>query len=433
MTASDDGPDPYRTPDDGGAIDDGDVRRRRRGGLPFILLTIFIDVLGIGIIIPVLPSLVKSLVGADEVIAGRYVGLIAATYAAMQFVFAPMLGRLSDRWGRRPVLIVSLIGLGIDFVIQGLANHIGWLIGGRLMAGAMGASITTANAYIADISDEKNRAANYGMVGVMFGLGFIAGPTLGGVLGDVHLRLPFFVAAGLAFANALYGYVVLPESLPPQKRAATSFSWSGLNPLSTLADLRRYPGVAGLAVVLATKGLAQRGLEVTWVLYATAKFGWSEMTNGLALGWVGLSALIVQGGVLRVFVRRFGERSALVVGMVCSALAFAAYAFATDGWMVWVIVPFGALGGLAGPSIQSLVTRRVDEDQQGRIQGALTSLLSLTSVAAPIVFTAGLYTYFSSPDAPVYFPGAPLLGGSILITAATLLSLRWITRHPTTD
>lgn len=404
--------------------------RRRPAGIAFILLTVFIDILGVGIIIPVLPELVKELIGGDEAAAGPYVGVIAATYSLMQFIFAPILGLLSDRFGRRPILLLSLFGLGVDFIIQGLSTNIAWLFVGRLIAGMMGASITTANAYIADVSDDETRARNFGLIGVMFGLGFIFGPSLGGLLGGIGLRVPFFAAAALALVNWLYGYFILPESLPPEKRRPTPLSLSAISPWSVVKRLRRYPIIGGLALVYGLKGFAQRGLETTWVLYTAAKFDWSEWTNGLSLGWVGVSALVIQGGMVRPFVKRFGERKTVMIGIIVSSIAFAAYAFVPVGWMVPLIIPFGAMGGLTGPAIQSIVTKQAGDGEQGEIQGALTSVNSLCSVAAPLFFTAFLFTVFNRSDAPIQFPGAPLLAGSVLIFSSLIVAMVVFKKFP---
>ena len=261
----------------------------------FILITVFIDVLGIGIIIPILPELIKDFAGGSTALAGRWFGVLAATYAVTQFLCAPLLGALSDRVGRRPVILISLFGLGIDYLIMGFAPSLGWLFVGRLIAGVMGASITTANAYIADVSKPENRARNFGLIGVSFGLGFIFGPALGGILGGVDLRLPFFASAGLALVNWLYGFFVLPESLPPGKR--DTFSWRKANPVGTLHVLGSYPLVAGLTAAFVFVILAQRGLETVWVLYTGHKFGWDAQANGLSLALVGVMAAIVQGGL----------------------------------------------------------------------------------------------------------------------------------------
>ena len=401
---------------------------RRAAAIPFILLTLFIDILGIGIIIPVLPELIKEFVGGDTATAGRYVGVIAAAYSTMQFLCAPVIGALSDRFGRRPVILASLFGLGIDFLVQGLAPSIGWLFLGRVVAGIMGASFTTANAYIADVSEPENRARNFGLVGMMFGLGFIVGPALGGALGGIHLRLPFFVSAALALLNWLYGYFILPESLPPHRRS--SLTVAKANPLGSLGRLRQYPLVAGLATVFVCSSLAQRGLENVWVLYTGYRFGWNEQTNGLALGLVGLMAVIVQGGLVRPVTARLGERRTAILGTGVSVLAFLGYGLAWQGWMIpWIII-FGGFGGLTAPSIQSIVASVIGPSDHGKIQGALTSLMSLTNIVAPLLFTAGLFSYFTSGAAPVELPGAPFLVGSALLAIGLAVLIRVFRRFP---
>ena len=362
--------------------------KERKAAIAFILVTLFIDILGIGIIVPVLPELVKQLVkddptgllpagladafgnsmtGSTEDLsvagnfarAGQYVGVISATYALMQFLFAPILGALSDRFGRRPVILVSLFGLGIDFLIQGFATSIWWLFLGRLLAGIMGANFATANAYIADVSTDDTRARNFGFVGMMFGLGFTIGPALGGLLGGYELRLPFFVAAGLALVYWLYGYFVLPESLPADKRSA--FTLANANPLGALRRVRVYPMVAGLAAVFACKSLAQRGLENVWVLYTDFRYGWDASMNGYALGLVGIMAVVVQGGLVRPTVRRLGERGTVIVGTLVGAFSFLGYGLASNGWIIPGIIVFGAFAGVSGPAIPSLVPSPVDE------------------------------------------------------------------------
>ena len=435
--------------------------KERKAAIAFILVTLFIDILGIGIIVPVLPELVKELVevdptglvaetfsgagvssgvqGPDSAVletnenfarAGRYVGVIAATYALMQFLFAPILGALSDRFGRRPVILVSLFGLGIDFLIQGFATSIWWLFVGRLLAGIMGANFTTANAYIADVSTDETRARNFGFVGMMFGLGFTIGPALGGFLGAYSLRLPFFVAAGLALVNWLYGYFVLPESLPADKRSP--FNLRNANPFGALRRLRVYPMVAGLAAVFACKSLAQRGLENVWVLYTGYRYEWNATTNGWALALVGIMAVIVQGGLVRPTVRRLGERRTVVIGTLVGAFSFLGYALATQGWMIPGIIVLGAFSGVSGPAIQSLVTSRVDETEQGKIQGALTSLTSLTNIIAPVLFNTLLFSFFISDDAPFNLPGAPFFVGFVLLLVSVAIAIRVFRMFPAT-
>ena len=434
--------------------------KERKAAIAFILITLFIDILGIGIIVPVLPELVRELVdvGPLEVVAGdaeatlpidqtngsedesedesyaraaRYVGIIAAAYALMQFIFAPILGALSDRFGRRPVLLVSLFGLGIDFLIQGLATSIGWLFLGRILAGIMGANFATANAYIADVSTDETRARNFGFFGMMFGLGFTIGPAVGGFLGDYNLRWPFFVAAGLALVNWLYGFFVLPESLPPEKR--TAFSLGNANPFLTVRRLRMYPMIAGLAAVFACKSLAQRGLESVWVLYTGFRYQWDESLNGWALGLVGVMAVLVQGGLVRPTVRRLGERRTVVLGTIVGAFSFLGYGLASQGWMIPGIIIFGAFAGVSGPAIQTLVTSRVDESEQGQIQGSLTSLTSLTNIIAPLFFNTLLFSYFISDDAIVQIPGIPFFVGSLILLVSVGIAMRVFRRFPESE
>lgn len=402
--------------------------KKRQAAMVFIMITLFLDILGIGIVIPVLPELIKQFVGGSASEAARYFGPLAAAYALMQFVFAPILGALSDKFGRRPIILIALFGLAVDYLIQGFAPSIAWLFVGRLLAGIMGASFTAANAYIADISTPENRAQNFGLVGVAFGLGFIFGPALGGVLGEVWIRLPFFVSAGLVLINLIYGYFILPESLAPENRS--EFSWAKANPVSSILQLGAYPLVAGLAAAFVFVSLAQRGLETTWVLYTGYRFGWGELTNGLTLALVGVMAVVVQGFLIRPAIKRFGERRAIVMGLSLSVLTFLAYGLASKGWMMLVIIVVGSLSGIAGPAIQGLVAGAVSPSEQGKVQGALTSLTSLTSVFSPILFTTLLFGYFTSEAAPFKLPGAPFFLGSALFLVALLLISRLFKRLP---
>ena len=396
--------------------------------MAFILVTLFIDILGIGIIVPILPVLIREFLGGNNAQAAVYYGVIISTYATMQFLCAPVLGALSDRYGRRPVILVSLFGLGIDYLIQGWAPSIGWLFLGRIIAGIMGASITTANAYIADVSTPQTRAQNFGFVGAAFGLGFIFGPVLGGLLGAISLRLPFFVAAGLALVNWLYGFFVLPESLAPEHRSTVS--WRKMNPLASLRRLGTYPLVAGLAVAFLFATMAQRGLENVWILYTGFRYGWDLLTNGLTLGLVGVMAVLVQGLLIKPIVARIGERRSIALGLTVSTLAFLAYGLASQGWMVPVIIVFGALAGVALPTIQGLVAGTVLPSEQGKIHAAFTSLTSLTAIFSPLIFTAGLFSFFTSAAAPVILPGAPVFLGSLLFLVSLGLLVRLFRRLP---
>ena len=398
--------------------------------MAFILVTLFIDILGIGIIVPILPVLIREFLGGNNAQAAVYYGVIISTYATMQFLCAPVLGALSDRYGRRPVILVSLFGLGTDYLIQGWAPSIGWLFLGRIIAGIMGASIPTANAYIADVSTPQTRAQNFGFVGAAFGLGFIFGPVLGGLLGAISLRLPFFVAAGLALVNWLYGFFVLPESLAPEHRSTVS--WRKMNPLASLRRLGTYPLVAGLAVAFLFATMAQRGLENVWILYTGFRYGWDLLTNGLTLGLVGVMAVLVQGLLIKPIVARIGERRSITLGLTVSTLAFLAYGLASQGWMVPVVIVFGALAGVALPTIQGLVAGTVLPSEQGKIHAAFTSLTSLTAIFSPLIFTAGLFSFFTSAAAPVILPGAPFFLGSLLFLVSLGLLVRLFRRLPAT-
>ncbi|MCA9837899.1 MAG: TCR/Tet family MFS transporter [Trueperaceae bacterium] len=403
--------------------------QKRSAAMVFILITLFLDILGIGIVIPVLPELIKQFVGGSESSAAVYFGPLAAVYALMQFVFAPILGSLSDRFGRRPIILIALSGLAVDYLIQGFAPSIVWLFVGRILAGIMGASFTAANAYIADISTPENRAQNFGLIGVAFGLGFIFGPALGGLLGGIWIRLPFFVAAGLVLINLLYGLFVLPESLKPENRS--EFSWKKANPVGSILLLKNYPIVASLAATFVLTSLAQRGLETTWVLYTGYKFGWGEQTNGLTLAMVGVMAVIVQGFLIRPVIKRLGERRAIILSLGLSVFSFFIYGIATE-WLMYVAIIVGALSGIAGPAVQGLVAGSVRPDEQGKVQGALTSLISLTSVFAPLIFTTGLFGYFTSEKAPFVLPGAPFFLGSLLFLLSLLMLSALFRRLPET-
>lgn len=402
--------------------------QKRQAAIIFIFITLFIDILGIGIIIPVLPELIKQLTGGDAAIAGKYYGWIAASYALMQFFFAPILGALSDRFGRCPVILISLLGLGLDYIILGFASSMAWLFIGRIVAGIMGASFTAANAYIADISTPENRAQNFGLVGVAFGLGFIFGPVLGGVLGGINLRLPFFVSAGLVLLNVLYGFFILPESLKKENRS--KFSWAKANPVSSILNLTKYPLVANLAFAFLFITLAQGGLQMVWVLYTGYRYGWGEMTNGLTLGLVGLMAAIVQGGLVRPIIKSLGERRAILLGLGISVFSFLLYGLAYKGWMMLVVVVLSALSGVAQPAIQGLVSGSVNPNEQGKVQGALTSLFSLTSILAPLIFVSGLFSYFTGPNAPFKLAGAPFFLGSLFNLLALIIVFAVFQKFP---
>ena len=398
----------------------------KKAALLFIFITVLIDVIGLGIIIPVVPSLIMELTGEGVSEAARYGGWLMFVYALTQFIFAPIVGSLSDRFGRRPVLLLSLAGFGIDYIITGLAPTIVFLFGARIVAGITGASITTASAYIADVSTPEKKSQNFGLIGAAFGLGFINGPVIGGFLGEIGPRVPFFAAAGLTFINVLYGYFILPESLPIEKRRP--FDLSRANPLGSLKQLRKFPAVTGLVGVFFLIYLANHATQSTWAYYTMEKFSWDEGMVGISLGVVGFSVAIVQGGLTRVVIPKIGEIKSVYLGLIAYIIGFLAFAFSPNGTILLAVVfPF-ALGGFAGPALRGIISNEVADNQQGELQGALTSMMSFTAIIGPPLMTF-LFSYFSGQDADIYFPGAPFVMASILTFIALLLSVKAMKRH----
>lgn len=393
----------------------------RKPALGFIFVTLALDILGIGLIIPILPRLVESFEGGNVAAASNTVGMLAALYSLMQFVCAPILGSLSDRFGRRPVILASLLGSGLDYFLLAFAPNLGWFFVGRILAGVTGANFAAATAYIANISPPEKRAANFGMIGAAFGLGFILGPALGGVLGNVGLRVPFLVAGGLTLLNWLYGWFVLPESLSPANRR--TFSWTRSNPVGSLLDLRRYPMVFGLAGTYFLIYLAHQVLPSTWVLYTSYRYNWTVGQTGVSLAIVGLTAAIVQGGLTRVIVPRLGEEKAATLGLAIAALSYAGYGLATEGWMIYAILAVGSLGGITGPAVQGLISRGVGADEQGGVQGSLASLGSVAGIIGPPLAT-GLFAYFIGRRAVAHLPGAAFFFSAVLTIGALLLAQR---------
>lgn len=402
-------------------------RRGARAGIVFILITLFLDILGLGIVIPVLPGLVDAFIPGGASAAAPWYAALVAAYALMQFLLAPLIGALSDRFGRRTVILISLTAFGINYLILAFAPTLAWLFVGRLIAGATGATITAANAYIADVSTPDTRARNFGFVGVAFGLGFIFGPALGGLLGDIGLRVPFFASAGVVLVNALYGAIVLPESLPRERRRP--FAWRRADPFRALMGLRAYPLVAGLAFAYLFFSLAQRGLETVFVLYTDYRYGWGPAENGLALALVGVMAAVVQGGLVRPTVQHLGERRTVLLGLSISLLGFVGYGLASQGWMMLAVIAVASLGAVAAPAIQGLVAGVVPSTEQGSVQGTLTSLLSLTSVLAPLI-SGGLFGVFSGGGAIVEAPGMPFYVGAGFLAVALVLVVRALRRNP---
>ena len=400
---------------------------KRAPALGFIFVTILLDVIGLGLIIPVVPKLIRELTGEGLSRASEYSGWLTFAYAAAQFCFAPVVGGLSDKLGRRPVLLAALLGLGLDYVFLSFAPTLAWLFVGRVLAGITGASFTTATAYIADISTPEKRAQNFGLVGAAFGIGFIVGPALGGLLADFGARVPFMAAAGLSLCNFGYGYFVLPESLPPDRRRP--FEWSRANPVASLLRLGRYPAILGLVAALVLLYLAGSATQSVWTFYTMLKFGWTERMVGISLAVVGLFSGLVQGGLVRVAIPRLGAARAIIIGLLCYAVGFVLFAFAPSGGLMLVFLAPYCLGGLAGPALQGTISGQVPATEQGELQGSLTSLISATGVVGPLLMTH-LFAYFTGPTAPVQFPGAPFLLGAGLALASAGLAGRSLRKHP---
>lgn len=403
------------------------AKQGSRLALAFIFITMFVDTMGLGIIIPVSPRLIAELSGHSGTgalsmsAAAWWGGWLATAYSAMLFLFSPLIGNLSDRFGRRPVLILSLLALGIDYLITGLAPTIWWLFIGRILSGIAGASYTTANAYIADVSSPEKRAANFGLVGAAFGIGFVVGPALGGLLGDFSTRLPFFVAAGLSVANALFGLFVLKESLPPEKRR--KFQLWRANPLGALLAIRRHPAVLGFVGIFVLMRLAHDANPVIWTYYVYLKFHWTPHDVGVSLAFLGLVMAAVFGFLTRILIPRLGEGRAAYIGLTSGAIGFAGYAFATQGWMMYPWMLVWSLMGLAMPAINGIISKQIPQNEQGEVQGALASVGGVTSIAAPILLT-NVFAYFTGPGAPIYFPGAAFLAAGLMLALAALLLSR---------
>jgi DHA1 family tetracycline resistance protein-like MFS transporter len=387
----------------------------------FIFITVLVDAIGFGVILPVLPELIMKLTGEGLSQASIYGGWLWFAYAVMQFFCAPVLGNLSDRFGRRPVILFSLLTFGIDYLIMGFAPTLFWLFVGRSIAGMAGASFTPAYAYLADVSPPHRRAQNFGLIGTAFGAGFILGPAIGGLLGAMGTRAPFFAAAGLALINFLFGLFVLPESLPRESRR--SFDLRRANPLGTLLQIRKYPSVIGLLQVLFLWQLAHQVFPSTWAYYTMLKFDWSEQAVGISLAFVGTIMAVSTAGMTRLLVPRLGEQRAALSGLLAGSVAFFGYAFASRGWMMYAFLVAWLFAGLVQPSIQGLMSRQVPANAQGELQGGVASLYSLTAVVGPPLMTQ-LFGYFSSERARVHFPGAAFLCAALLAIAGLLVFVR---------
>ncbi|HET6631599.1 MAG TPA: TCR/Tet family MFS transporter [Rhodanobacteraceae bacterium] len=393
---------------------------RSRAALVFIYVTVLLDTMAFGLAIPVLPHLIDQLVGGDISDAAWWVGIFGSVFAAVQFGFSPVQGALSDRFGRRPVILVSNFGLALDFFVQAMAPTLWLLFVGRVLLGMTAASFTTANAYIADITPREKRAAAYGLLGSAFGVGFVIGPALGGFLGGIDLRLPFWVAGGMALCNVCYGFFILPESLPKARRTPR-FEPHSAHPLAALKLLRRHRGLSGLGVVMFLVYLAHYVLQAVFVLYADYRYGWGPQTVGLVLMLVGASDGLVQGLLTGRLARLLGERPLLIIGMSCGIASFVVMGLASAGWVFLLGVPLMALWSLAEPPVQSIMTHRVAPSEQGRLQGAVTSLGSFAGIFGPYLF-AQVFASAIAPDTPLLMPGASFLLSAVLMTLATAIA-----------
>ncbi|WP_245430891.1 TCR/Tet family MFS transporter [Rhodoplanes roseus] len=404
------------------AVADPSPSGPRRAAFGFVFVTVAIDMLSVGIFVPVLPRLVADFLGGDEVAAASWYGLFGTAFALMQFVFSPVQGALSDRFGRRPVILISNFGVGIDYVVMALAPSLGWLFAGRVVSGIASASISTAFAYIADVTPVEKRAARFGMLGAAFGLGFVVGPAIGGLAGSIDPRLPFWIAAGLSLLNAGYGFFVLPESLPPGKRAPLALARA--NPVGALVLLRSQPQLLGLAGVWFVSQLAHFVLPTIGVLYLTFRYGWDERTIGFTMAAVGLAAVIVQGGLIGPGVRLLGERNAMLVGFSAGILGLLIEGYAPVGWIFWIGIPFTSLWGFANAAGNSLMSRRLGPSEQGRLQGANACLMGIAGLIGPGLFSQVYAMALAAPGQTVPGPGAPFFLSAGLLLVATILALR---------
>ncbi|MCL1667095.1 TCR/Tet family MFS transporter [Elizabethkingia ursingii] len=393
--------------------------KKTNTAIGFIFITMLIDITGWGIIIPVIPKLIEELIHGDISEAAKYGGWLSFAYAFTQFIFAPLVGNLSDKYGRRPIILISLLGFAIDYVFLALSPNIIWLFIGRVIAGMTGASITTASAYIADISTEENRAKNFGLIGAAFGMGFIIGPVLGGLLGQFGSRVPFYAAAVLCLINFIYGYFILPESLDKDHRR--EFEWKRANPIGSLFMLKKHPKMSGLILVLILIYIGAHAVQSNWSYFTMYMFGWKEKEVGLSLGLIGLLVGLVQGLLIRWINPKIGNERSIYYGLGLYAVGMLLFAFATESWMMFAfLVPY-CLGGICGPALQSVITGNVSKQEQGELQGALTSLMSATAIVGPPLMT-NLFFYFTHDQAPFQFPGAPFFLAFIMLGMGALIA-----------
>lgn len=394
-------------------------QKEKSAAIGFIFITMLIDITGWGIIIPVIPKLIAELIQGDISEAAKYGGWLGFAFAFTQFLFAPLVGNLSDKYGRRPIILISLFAFALDYLLLAFSPTITWLFVGRIIAGLSGASITTASAYIADISTPENRAKNFGMIGAAFGLGFIIGPVLGGLLGQYGSRVPFYAAAILCMCNFLYGYFILPESLSKENRR--EFDWKRANPIGAIKHLKKYPQLIGIVVAIFLLYVGSHAVHSNWSFYTMYQFKWDERMVGISLGVVGLLVGIVQGGLIRWTSPRLGNEKSIYIGLALYTIGMLLFAFATESWMMFVfLIPY-CLGGIAGPALQAVVSGNVPANEQGEIQGTLASLMSASAIIGPPMMTNTFY-FFTHKEAPFQFAGAPFILGGFLMLLSTIIA-----------
>ena len=398
----------------------------KQAAIGFIFITLLIDVMGLGIIIPVIPKLIQELIHGDVSEAAKIGGWLTFAYAITQFFFSPLVGNLSDKYGRRPVLLLSLFGFSLDYLLLAFAPTITWLFIGRIIAGITGASITTASAYIADISNDENRAKNFGMIGAAFGLGFIIGPVIGGLLGQYGARIPFYAAAVLCMLNFLYGYFILPESLSKKNRR--EFELKRANPIGSFLSLKKYPKLIGLVVAVFILHTASHAVQSNWSYFTIYQFNWDEKMVGISLGVVGILVALVQGVLIRWINPKIGDVKSIYVGMALYTLGMFLFGFATQSWMMFAfLIPY-CLGGIAGPALQAVIASQVPANQQGEIQGTLTSLISVSAIVGPPMMSLVFY-YFTHDEAPFKFAGAPFILGGFGMLLSTIVAYYSLKKH----
>ncbi|MBL7697768.1 MAG: TCR/Tet family MFS transporter [Chitinophagaceae bacterium] len=402
------------------------MSKSKQSGMGFIFITLLIDVMGWGLIIPVMADLIAELKDIPVNEASTYGALLLSVFAIMQFLFAPVVGNLSDKYGRRPILLLALLGFGIDYIIQALAPTYGWLFLGRVIAGMTGASFTTASAYIADVSTNENRAKNFGLIGAAFGLGFVLGPALGGLLATWGIRAPFYGAACLCLLNFLYGFFLLPESLGKEHRRP--FEWKRANPFGSLRFLTKHPEIGELALCFFLIYLGAQAVQANWNFFTIYRFNWTETMVGISLAVVGVLVGAVQAGLTRVINPRIGDDKSIYLGLSLYTVGLVLFAMATETWMMYAfLVPY-CLGGICGPSLQSVISAHVASNQQGELQGALTSLMSVTTIIGPPIMNS-TFAYFTTDKAPFHLPGVHFLIGAVCMLVSLIIAYKILSRE----